>query len=489
MEGNTLLSEDKVFFPNMKGVDFDKYPRFKWIQDKVQLFWESKLYFILQFAIGAICLGLHETLIGITIIGIIGSIMLIFCEDILATTFPAMVMMCMATQNYDNLGMYFQLIILAAVIAICIVTHLIIYRKPLVVGKSFPGLCLVSVATLLGGLGTITAEDYFSLTSLYHMLALGPGMLLVYLITRSQSSVKGKFQPIERFARSLYGTGMFVVFIVFLFYYENAAMFKEGFTATMFPNRNFCATILLICMAVPCYFVLRSNVHIISSLIMYLGLLMTGSRSGMFFGTILLVGIFIYIFKYNVKYRRMYLMILLVGVVPFIVLDVTVIRILFESRAVNGTLLYFQESRIEFFKRSLIDFFSNPLFGAGIGNTQNLEVFPGAVPGSLVYYHNYIAQIIGSMGIVGVFAYGVMLYERMHLIATRFTARTGVFIIGYAGIFLMSMLNPGEFGPVPYEMLVVMIFALIEGEPIVERNEKTGKRIKEEDPIEEIGHI
>lgn len=53
----------------------------------------------------------------------------------------------------------------------------------------------------------------------------------------------------------------------------------------------------------------------------------------------------------------------------------------------------------------------------------------------------------------------------------------------------MSMTNPGEFTPIPCELIVVIIFALVESEPIVERHPDTGRRVipeKEEDYINGI---
>lgn len=102
----------------------------------------------------------------------------------------------------------------------------------------------------------------------------------------------------------------------------------------------------------------------------------------------------------------------------------------------------------------------------------------------MVFYHNYVAQIIGSLGICGIIAYAILVYDRMSILTKRFSARTATFIMGYVGILLMSMTNPGEFCPIPYELLVVIIFALIESEPVVLRNSDTGRRLvpeKEED--------
>ena len=37
--------------------------------------------------------------------------------------------------------------------------------------------------------------------------------------------------------------------------------------------------------------------------------------------------------------------------------------------------------------------------------------------------------------------------------------------LSYAGMFLLSMTNPGEFCPLPNELLVVALFAIVESLP------------------------
>ena len=66
------------------------------------------------------------------------------------------------------------------------------------------------------------------------------------------------------------------------------------------------------------------------------------------------------------------------------------------------------------------------------------------------------------MGLVGAAAYALLLRDRIVLLFKNMDATLAVLAMSYGGILLVSMTNPGEFCPFPYEMLVVMLFAVAE---------------------------
>ena len=67
--------------------------------------------------------------------------------------------------------------------------------------------------------------------------------------------------------------------------------------------------------------------------------------------------------------------------------------------------------RLQFLARAVDDFLRHPVFGIGLCSTRNADVFSG-VEGSMVFYHNSVAQVMGSMGLVGIVAYGRLLHGR-----------------------------------------------------------------------------
>lgn len=80
----------------------------------------------------------------------------------------------------------------------------------------------------------------------------------------------------------------------------------------------------------------------------------------------------------------------------------------------------------------------------------------------MVFYHNSIAQIMGSMGLVGIAAYGVLMRDRIALLRAGKTPFVRALALSYLGMLLISLTNPGEFCPFPNAALMVMVFTLAE---------------------------
>lgn len=475
-----LLYEDVVLCPHLKEKDMSRFKTFSRLQSFFTKLWNSYWYFAIIGLMGIVALLADSTVIGVMVLGLVIALNLLFCSDILATTLPFLVLMTLTMANYNHLDVYVDAAWVCPIIIIALIIHLVIYAKPIRLGRSVIGLCLVTLATALGGVGTIACEEYFRPLSLYYTYGLGLGMLLVYVIVRSQSAVEKGPSPLKRLGRVMYVAGLFMAVAILILFWQSD-IFADGIGAVPFVSyRNYASTILLMTMTIPCYYVLRSDIHMLSILFMYFVMVLTGSRSGLFFGGVLLAGCMVYLFRYNKRKRRIYMMVTLIAAIPFLISCFVLVEAIFQNRVQGGTLIWWQESRIAFFERAITDFFKNPFFGTGLGYQGNADVFEG-VPGSMIFYHNYAAQIIGSMGSLGIFAYAILIYDRMSLITTRLSARTATFVMGYVGILLMSMTNPGEFSPFPYEMLVVIIFALIENEPMVERSVETGRRLTPED--------
>ena len=81
----------------------------------------------------------------------------------------------------------------------------------------------------------------------------------------------------------------------------------------------------------------------------------------------------------------------------------------------------------------------------------------------MVFYHNSVAQVMGSMGLVGIVAYGRLLHDRIALL--REGGRDPfmqALAVAYLGMVLISLCNPGEFCPFPNAAMMVMLFAQAE---------------------------
>ena len=138
------------------------------------------------------------------------------------------------------------------------------------------------------------------------------------------------------------------------------------------------------------------------------------------------------------------------------------LSLMMDSRMEGGHLFHQGDSvRVQLFLRGITDFLHNPVFGIGLISQRNSDLFTG-VEGSMVFYHNSIAQIMGSMGLVGIAAYGVLMRDRIALLRAGKTPFVRALALSYLGMLLISLTNPGEFCPFPNAALMVMVFTLAE---------------------------
>ena len=112
-------------------------------------------------------------------------------------------------------------------------------------------------------------------------------------------------------------------------------------------------------------------------------------------------------------------------------------------------------------RRAVEDFLSNPVFGRGLGYFGNRDVHHSA-KGALCWYHSSPFQVIGSFGIVGIAAYGYIFVARIVYFARRNTLTNKFIFIAYIGMQLMSLVNPGLFSPVPYLLMMTLLFVIMD---------------------------
>lgn len=426
--------------------------------------WGSKLYFPLCFLVQAGFMAAGHPIVGGILTMSLLIFMLLFCEDLMSILFPLVLLTLLSTEFYNGLYDLLRFWWIGVLAAAALLIHIGAYAKAPRNGGCMHSLVAVSVATLVGGLGYISAEEYFSPTALYYSLGLGVVMLLVYVLARSEVGRARDYDVAERLMQMLYATGLFTGFVVLLFYARNLPEFLESFSTIYFSYRNFCATMLLMALPSAAYFAVRNKRHFASMAFLYLMLLMTGSRSGLIFGSVMLALSLGYIYYCDTANRRLYRWVLAIGAVPAIAMLVVVVHTLFASRVVDGELISIEDSRVTFFVQGLRDFVANPLFGCGLGSMNNSKIFLG-VEGSIVWYHNLFAQILGSMGLAGVVAYGWMFLDRVSLLWHKRSKKTLALALVYLAMLLISMTNPGEFCPLPNALLMVVLFVVMEEQP------------------------
>ena len=441
-------------------------------------------YTVLLFSGACAIVFFNWEIYGAILFGYIAALVLLISPRLTDAMLPAMLLAVFVTRCYKSADIFFSKILLILPIVVMIVAHFIIYRKQyrerFHLGRSFVGLCCVTVAVTLGGIGTLPVSDYFSGTSLFYMFGLGAGMLLFYIIVKSNFDEDSA----KDVARVLYVAGLLACFCVLNFYVEAWNEVRIERRPPLFQSANNLATFLMLAMPFPLYYANKHKIHLLSVVFIYACLLLTDSRGGVLMGTIefFLLLIIAACQKKNFVGVRVLsgatLVVsvgLMCGFAPQLGAFLGILPAgdhLTAGEYLAGFLAYLKDdTRAQLLVRMVEDLKSNPLFGVGIGYRGNTDLY-NPVKGAMTWYHMWVPQIVGGFGIVGILAYGYQLVERIVLYFKNRTLINLTFFLSYVGLFLMSQVNPGEFCPMPYAALAMTYFALIE-EKSVQTHEPT----------------
>lgn len=436
--------------------------------------WLSKYYLPVLVLLGAVATMMQTSFECMCLYVFIAVMMLIFCDDLMAIFAPVCFTLQISVEYYKDYSQLTPYMMYAIVpFAIALLFNLVYYRRPVKIGKLFYPLAAVSAVLILGGVGVISQEDYFKPVSLYYMLGLGVGQLAIYVIFCTRLENKRSYDRTERIAKTLFAAGLLFAVVIFVFYAQNFEKFLDRGGVLYYKPRNYLTSMFLMCIPSVCVLAKRSNVYLAGLAVMYLAMLLTGSRSGLIFGTFLVFLCLVHIFSRGKNRRRAYIGAASAAIVVIVIVAAVYLLGMYSARiesAASG-----DKTRIEFIKRGIAHFLSAPIFGIGIGSTVDIDIFKAYTPGSMVFYHNFVIQIICSMGLCGVAAYAWNFITRAKLIWRNRRRDVFAFALSYFGILMMSLTNPGIFCPFPEAGLLTFIFAVIEKE---DNKNYIGGRIK-----------
>ncbi len=436
------------------------------------------IYTLVLFLLACTITLTNQEINGVIVFLYIASAALILSSRLTDAMLPALLLCVFVTRCYNSADAFIARIPFFVPVVIAVVLHFVLYRRKIRIGRSFFGLCAVTVAVTLGGIGTIPPSDYFAGAALYYVFGLGIGMVLFYLLVKANFTEESG----REVARILYIMGLFACFCVLRFYVADWQTVIETKRFVEFQSSNNLATFLMIAMPIPLFYASRRYVDALSVLLIYVCTVLTGSRGGLLMGTIEFLVIllaFALLDRRHKVQRILYLSTVVVFIGVMVALLPTLASFFGFSSGVGGeeaTLFdyieklkgYFfreGEARVRLLERMVEDFKTNPVFGVGIGYTGNSDIY-NPVKGAMNWYHMWFAQVIGGLGIVGILAYGYQLVERLIVFIKNRNLLNFTFLLSYLGLFLMSQVNPGEFCPMPYTALGVTFFILMEKKDI-----------------------
>lgn len=455
-ENPTLSVEELSGEPKYKSRFMNKLNEFG---DK---FLYSRLYFALLTATIFLCWFFEVEAYGVIGIIFFASIVLIMRRDttplipiifVVAMIFPRDI----DPMTYANVFYFF------IPLPIAIVTHFIRFRVPFRLGKLFFPQLAVSIALLVGGIGSISLEHYT--IGLVYALLLGVAILFFYFLFYLYAYPPKNVDFKNWIANILNFIAILIVAQVITRYiqeYEIHSRIGSGVSIGWGIANNY-ATILLFTVAGTFYLATKSKfsiLYIISAVLQYIVIVISWSRGATLFAAVILPFLLVAFFVTTPKENRRFafggfVVVLAIFLGALIALWEPIMDlvdgILAQGTGVSG--------RDKLYQEAIDVFMANPIFGAGVGFDgvyYRQETMP------MYWFHSTLFQIIGSMGIVGIVAYAWYYFARYRVMVRKHCSFSAFMLIGMLGFEGYSMIDTGTFVPLPIMFIVILMTLVIE---------------------------
>ena len=427
---------------------------------KIRKFLLSPFYSLLLLLMTLVSIITGNEVVGAIIMAITGSLCFMLCENIMPFIQTALVMICFVIRCKYSFNDFWHYKILAIPVLIFLCSRFFIYPVKLKKGSCFWGIFLSSIAVTSGGVGYLIPKQYFSETSVFYIATLGFGQLLFYCF------FLGEFQKdcYKNLDEDIFRAVVPVIPTLFICVLQEYISRWSEFTAKMsvipFQWRNNSATILMLAMPFAFYLIKKHWSFALFAIMDYITIILSGSRGGLLFGSLELVILTVILYKNEKKLRKFIIIFCIFAVLlviaerkAFLSLISYTIQRLFSTEE--------NSIRLELIPRCIADFKANPLFGKGLIYMGNRDVHKSA-KFTLCWYHNSVAQVVGSMGIMGIAGYSFLNFKRVKcFIKSKCPVKTALFL-SFISLEMMSLVNPGIFAPFPYLTMVTLFFALMD---------------------------
>lgn len=439
------------------------------IETEAKKFLYSDAYILLVLAIVLIAWACQSATFGFIAVILVSCFALIFADDIIPLTvniFAAALMIY--KDSVDEFAYMWPTFIPLVLAIVWFVVRNVRGKKRFITGKMFFPQIAVSFALLIGGVGVVESGNY--LDSLPICLALGLGVLLVYLLYANFTKRDSNVNIPEYFAKVMMYIGMVIAIQLIIAIVRADVPIGEWAGAYWhfgWGNRNNVATYFVITAPMALYLSAKKRFPMIYYLIaafQYVCLAMTLSRGGILFGVIgAVVGIVLSVVKAEDRKKSAISLAVTIAVLAIVVAIfhdwakglVTSImnRVSGQDDVTSG--------RSDLYKEAWELFKQYPFLGGGMGHVGNNAGMKNDM--GLYWFHSTLFQILGCMGLVGVLAYGYYYASKIYLLIKKRKSTFALFIlviwIGFEGY---SMIDTGTMTPYPNMMLIMVTTFLLE---------------------------
>lgn len=443
-----------------------KNTKFSLISQKADKFFYSNFYIALITIIGIIGYIFSLEIYAIYAIVIVAAFNWILCKDLMPS-FLAVAILAMTPLARHGEVNFFDPVYYAPIIAVpAFIAHMILFPPKVKLDKFFYTTLAVAIAITLGGVGYLSAKEYFSMPALYYVFGLGFGMVGIYIILQAYVPYD-KERIANYFARMMVGIGIMGIAMVAWEYIENGHEIAQNFRRFMrhFQFGNNLSNNLLLSMPFAFYLAVKTSkaapsvFYFAVGVLQYIAMVLSLSRGGILFSTIVFPFVLLTTFIVAKKHRLKYLIVLVViAITMLLVLWFWVspfLENILEIMEVKGN-----EARVKLYKLAWHNFLEYPIFGKGIAYDGGLYYHPQ--PWCMYWYHSTLFQILGSLGIVGVIAYGYQEIVRFLTLVNVKSVFNLYTLLSIGGFAAYSMVNVGYFVPLPFVAIVVHMFIVAE---------------------------
>ena len=366
-----------------------------------------------------------------------------------------------------DLSCVYPLLLCAIPLFTAMIYNVVRNKKKLRKNSAFISMLCVSVALTLGGAFSISAKEYFAIGNLYYVFFLGFGMVGFCAFFSVLFDGSDNESTRREFIRALCDSGMVLAFVLIVYYLlglnEVTASLPIGENIDHNPLRNIAVSYFFLAMPFAFYCSKEKPVFLLGGVLIYASCILSGSRMGLLFGTAQFIVCMLF-FIATVKKRKWLYAVVFVVLLTVLVFSLGDILDSYVERLTedfgSGNFINVNESRFELMRRSVKDFLSNPIFGRGLGYTGNEDCYMPA-QFEMHWYHNFVCQIIGSLGILGIVAYMYQLYSRVMLIFKRPSSFGWLVGLMYVGALMSGITDTGIFTPFPTVFLLSFAFILV----------------------------
>ena len=233
----------------------------KSLLNKTRAFLNGTIFSLAEFLLASLIILTNSEVPGALLFVAIICVKLLICDDILAIFNSVFMVSVFVTNCYDSYDTFIKYIYAAIPAVLCILFHVIAYRKKCKLGASFPGLVAVTVAIMLGGIGKVPLSAYLQPMNLYYYLGLGAGMILIYIFMKSRLAADRKDDVFEKFAFCMTLLGLIAVVNVVNYFAEFFTQTEVRdlavYTRTHYLSRNNLSTYIMFALPFPLYLAKR----------------------------------------------------------------------------------------------------------------------------------------------------------------------------------------------------------------------------------------